>query len=120
MKNLPRHSLKGFTLIELIAIIGILAGLLRPALANAQRRAKRIQCVNNLRQVALSARMWATDNSGRFPWTTAQDNGGTRGVTDIVAHFGALSNELNTPRILICPSDGERSATRATTHVPSS
>ncbi len=63
--------------------------------AEARKKAERIHCISNLKQIGLAARMWANDNGDGLP-----------------SNFLTMSNELNTPKILVCPADTSRTKAR--------
>jgi type II secretory pathway pseudopilin PulG len=114
--NSNRASTSAFTLVALLVIIGViavLAAMLLPALAGAQRKAQRINCVNNLKQCGLAFRIWEGDNDDKYPMDVPAAKGGTMGFdtgADTFRHFQVMSNELSTPKILICPSDTRTAA----------
>src|SRR5580700_7324372 len=121
---MKQQKKKAFTLIELlvvIAIIAILAAMLLPALAAAKRKAQKINCTNNLKQVGLALRIWEGDNGDKYPMAVGKSSGG---ASDFLSHTGGtatpaapasklvpgmafmvMSNELSTPKVLYCPSD---------------
>ncbi len=69
-KTAFRHPTRGFTLIELltvIAIIGVLAGILIPVIGRVRSSARQAQCLSNLRQSAMAITLFAQDNRDRFP-----------------------------------------------------
>ena len=115
MKQIASLRERGFTLIELlvvIAIISILAAMLLPALARAKAKAQRITCANNHKQIGLGMRLWADDHGGKYPWFVDQcQGGGLPNGTDnatVNMQFFIASNELVTPKILVCPNDSQR------------
>ena len=97
-----------------IAIIGVLAAILLPTLAAAKRRANRIKCVSNLKQVGTALTSFADDNSHMMPWFLSGSKLQIHfpkgmGVSTVFGHASIKTSVgTATAKILLSPCDAER------------
>jgi len=88
------------TVLTTIALLGVVAAIMLPALAGARGGARKAQCRNNLSQIAICSRQYALVNDGKYP-----------------PNFRALSEfveDPSNPRMFVCPSTGKQPGSFAT------
>lgn len=129
MTRLNRRSSQGFTLVELLVVIGIIAlliSILLPALNAAKERANRVKCASNLRQIGQGLLLYANDNKGQYPRVRYQigaapnafTGGGTLTVPDpfgpqvqvndvTACLFLLIRNADLNPEVFVCPSSNQ-------------
>jgi hypothetical protein len=106
---------RAFALVDLTIIVAtvVLAVLVLPSFSHCQCKAVRINCVNNLKQTGLAFRLWSGDNHDRFPmsfYTNTLETLKFPDYTNAFRYFQVMSNELSSPKIVVCPADDRVSA----------
>ena len=99
----------GFTLVELlvvIAIIGILASLLSAAVSSALARARRITCLNNLRQISLGVRMYSDDSNDKSPGPAIAGSHPYNAYKELMKNYVDLRGKSSVQdKLYACPAD---------------
>ncbi len=110
MKLMPKSD-RGFTLVELLVVmaaLGILAGLLFPVLGAAKDKARRTDCLSNLRQINAGLRMYSDDSSDVSPTTKTNWGWGIPSVAYkelMKSYVGLKGRSSPQERIFACPAD---------------
>jgi len=111
MNIIPPPARRAFTVMEALVLTAVIVVLLMaflPRLAESNHHASRINCVNNLKQIGLAVRIWYGDKGDKYPMNLPVAQGGAQELLaagNVTACFQVMSNELATPKILICPVD---------------
>ncbi|HEU5124055.1 MAG TPA: type II secretion system protein [Verrucomicrobiae bacterium] len=94
-----------------IAVVLLLGALILPRLAHVHVNTARNSCASHLKQVGLAFQLWSEDNGNKYPMAVSTNQRGSmeRALAgDIVLTFQVMSNELSTPRVLVCRADERR------------
>jgi len=108
-----RHN--GFSVVELLVIVLVLVlivAFLLPAISH-QKAAWRMECRNNLKQIGIGFKTWALDSYDNYHFQRPAKQGGTLeafAAGDSYRHFLWMSNQLATPKAVVCPADVRKPA----------
>ena len=102
-----RATRRGFTLLELLIVIGIIAvlmGILLPVIAKARESSRRTVCLSNLRQIALAMNTYADHHKGRLPNGNPPQTPNDYDATNAVL-VRLNQDYVKSPAVFHCPSD---------------
>ena len=106
---------QAFTRLDCVALLAtlllVLVVCVPHAAVRSKTRATRIQCLSSLKQIALAFRMWAEQHDQQFPMQVSWQQGGAKELSLrgwVAPNFWAASNELNSPKVVVCPADKKR------------
>ncbi len=108
-----RQSNRAFTLLDMFVVVLLVASVVifvLPAMRKSKSGRSGPNCTNNLKQIGLAFRMWNDDNDA-YPmqYRTNNFDGPSYALQQkTYVYFQAMSNELSTPKIVVCPSDTKR------------
>ena len=115
--QLSNKRREGMTLLEVVVVIVILAVLvtmLFPRSTGPKCKAKRISCVNNLKQIGTAYRIWENDNGNKYPAQQAEEFKGMQGILSnsvsagrfAYLSYSIMQNEMGqSPKVVACPAD---------------
>ncbi len=118
----------------MLGVLALLGAMVLPAMARVRGTASRVACADNLKQIGAAFNSWKVNHHDQFPMNVSSFQGGPplgfytltslafsgNPAPYLYSVFGVMSNELATPRILICPSDERSPATNLTMHYATS
>jgi competence protein ComGC len=96
-----------------VAVVIFLIGFLLPALVAAKQKARRIACINNLKEIGVGSRLWEGNYNDKYPMQVSVTNGGAMeaiGAGNAYVFWQTMSNQLISPKNLHCPADTSRIA----------
>ncbi len=100
-------SIEAMFVVVLLMVLAVVTLMWLTANQGMRGRAERQKCANILKSMSLGYKVFANDNDDKFPFLVTNSLA-FGNVTQMWHHFQAMSNELGSARILLCPSDRER------------